>query len=161
MIWLKAMAVRIKPHHFVDIVTALGVGQTHFAAHPYGHALHRVAEQVRTDPETVLELDLGSDDICEPCIHNIRGVCDDTIDTSFRPEAPPLKQEWNLLIDQRWCATLGLQQGDRLSVRAFCDRLKRLDGTVIESIYREIPPSMTAERTSNLRLGVKALLAEE
>jgi hypothetical protein len=154
------MVIRIKPHHFVDIVTALGAGKTHFEAHSYGHALHRVAEQVRLDPEAVLLLDLGSDDICEPCVHNIRGVCCDTIDTSFRPEAPASKQEWNLLIDQRWCAILGLEHGDGLSVRAFCDLLKRLDGSAIESIYREIPSSMTAERTSNLRRGVNALLAE-
>ena len=40
--------IRMKPHHFVDIVTALGQGQTTYTPHPYGHALHKVAASILT-----------------------------------------------------------------------------------------------------------------
>jgi len=77
-----------------------------------------------------LRIELGADDICSPCRHNLGGLCDDTIDTSFRPRASQSKREWNLRIDRRWCQRLGLQQDDGLTAREFCllirERWKRL-----------------------------------
>jgi hypothetical protein len=32
----------IKPHHFVDIITAFGEGRTEFQPHPYGLAVHNI-----------------------------------------------------------------------------------------------------------------------
>jgi hypothetical protein len=152
--------IRIKPHHFVDILTSFGKGQRRFEPHPYGHAVHSVAEAVAGDPDVVLQMEFGADDICAPCVHNIDGLCDDTIDTSFRPAAPSLKREWNLRLDRRWSAALGLCEGDRLSARRFCELLR--DGPEdLTDIYREIPAGMTAERAANLRKGVAAFLAGE
>ena len=99
-------AIRIKPHHFVDILTAVGAGREAFDPHPYGHAVHLVARAILANPDVLLEIDLGADDICAPCDHNLHGRCDDTIDTSYRPQAPPSKLEWNLRIDRRWCERL-------------------------------------------------------
>ena len=104
--------ILIKPHHFIDIITDFGGGQTRFEPHPYGHAVHTVAERLVGDRDALLEMELGADDICRPCVHNIDGICDDTIDISFRPDAPPSKREYNLLLDRRWCRKLGLAQGD-------------------------------------------------
>jgi hypothetical protein len=55
----------IKPHHFVDILTAYGAGQATFAPHPYGHAQHTVAAQIHANHEVLLEIELGADDICQ------------------------------------------------------------------------------------------------
>jgi len=155
-----AGAMRIKPHHFVDIITSFGKGQRRFGPHPYGHAVHSVAASVAGDPGVMLQMEFGADDICAPCVHNIDGVCDDTIDTSFRPEAPSLKREWNLWLDRRWAAALGLSEGDRLTARRLCERLR--DGPEdITDIYREIPADMTADRAANLRKGIAAFLAGE
>ena len=115
--------IHIKPHHFIDIITALGRGQTTFEAHPYGHDVHRVAAHLLHQRDALLEIDLGADDICRPCKHQVDGRCDDAIDTSFRPEAPSSKHEYNLRIDERWCSRLGLKQGDRLDAREFCGAL--------------------------------------
>ena len=95
-------AILIKPHHFIDIITALGTGRMEFEPHPYGHAVHTVAARLIGDRDALLEMELGADDICSPCVHNVDGVCDDTIDTSFRPQAPSKKRDYNLLIDTRW-----------------------------------------------------------
>jgi len=158
--------IRIKPHHFIDIITSFGDGKETFEPHPYGHAVHTVAARIlmkpdafglRRDRDILLEMELGADDICSPCKHNIDGICEDTIDISFRPTAPSSKKEWNLIIDRRWCDHLKLQQGDRLTTREFCERLRDYSGDITD-IYREIPPEMTADRTQKLKVGIGKFL---
>lgn len=150
--------IRVKPHHFIDIVTAIGKGQRRFEPHPYGHAVHTVAHKVMADLDAVLQLELGIDDICEPCVHHVNDECDDEIDTSFRPEAPSSKMAWNLLIDKRWCERLGLKQADRVSVAEFCRILRAQMGSDISAIYREIPREMTVERQQVLERGLAYFL---
>jgi hypothetical protein len=149
--------VRIKPHHFIDILTSYGAGTTSFDPHPFSHAQHTVAAQILDHPDTLLEIELGADDICAPCMHNVDGLCDDVIDTSYRPQAPSAKREWNLIIDRRWCARLDIKQGDRFSARALarCTRDRAGD---ITDIYREISPSLTAERMRKLNKGIEKFL---
>ncbi len=148
--------IRIKPHHFLDIVADLGRGQRGWQPHPYGHAVHTVALAILADPDVMLEMALGADDICSPCKHNVGGLCDDTIDTSFRPAAPSSKREWNLLIDRRWCARLGLAEGDRLTARQFCQRLRDRMADIAD-IYREVPPERTATRARDIAAGISLL----
>ncbi|MGQ9652119.1 MAG: hypothetical protein ACUVXJ_18630 [Phycisphaerae bacterium] len=149
--------IRIKLHRFVDIMTSYGRGER-FEPHPYGHAVHTVAERILGNRDVMLVVELGADDICGPCKHNVGGTCDDVIDTSYRPQAPPRKQDWNLLIDQRSCKRLGLSQGDRLTARQFCERLRDQAGDITD-IYREIPAEMTAERAKALQAGVRRFLS--
>ncbi len=104
-------------------------------------------------------MELGADDICHPCLHNIDGVCDDSIDTSFRPDAPSSKREYNLLLDERWGGKLGLAQGDRLTASDFCQRLESLLDD-ISDVYREIPRERTEQRAVDLRAGVRWFLGE-
>jgi len=151
--------ISIKPHHFVDIVTAVGDERTPLEPHPYGHAVHTVAKGILANLDVNLRIELGADDICLPCRHNIRGLCDDTIDTSFRPQAPTSKREYNLLIDQRWAERLGLRQDDRLTARELCLRIRDCAND-IEDIYREIPSGRTAERQAKLQRGIALLLGE-
>lgn len=149
--------IRIKPHHFVDILTYYGAGQATFAPHPYGHAQHTVAAQIHANHQLLLEIELGADDICAPCAHNIEGMCNDVIDTSFRPQAPSLKRKWNLLLDRRWCKRLGLEQGERLSARALAERIQDRAGDITD-IYREMPAQGTAERMQKLKRGISEYL---
>jgi hypothetical protein len=78
--------ISIKPHHFVDIITAFGDGFGAPAPHPYGHAVHSVTKEILADRDVVLRMEFGADAICHPCCHNLDGKCDDMIDTSFRPQ---------------------------------------------------------------------------
>jgi hypothetical protein len=151
--------IPIKPHHFVDIICDLGSGELTFEPSPYGHAVHLVARRLFAERDTLLVIELGPDAICEPCIHNIQGLCDDTIDTSHRPTAPRSKREYNLLMDQRWCERLGVNQDDRLSARHLCERLRDRAGD-IGDIYREEPADLTASRARNLRRGIAAFIGE-
>lgn len=147
----------IKPHHFVDIITALGEGQREYVPHPYGHALHAVAAAILADPSVRLRLELGADSICQPCGHNVGGLCDDTIDTSYRPQAPASKREWNLLLDRRWCERLGICQDQVLTARDLCRLIGDRAGD-LAAIYREIPPERTAQRQAKLSKGVAEYL---
>jgi hypothetical protein len=149
--------IAIKPHHFVDIITAFGGDRPEFRPHPYGHAVHRVAQDIISDRDFPLRMEWGADDICAPCCHNVNGLCDDTIDTSFRPQAPAAKREWNLLIDQRWSARLGLRQGDELTARELCARIRDRAGDIAD-IYREIPHDRTVARQAKLRRGIAKFL---
>ena len=149
--------IAIKPHHFVDIVTAIGDGYTEFHPHPYGHAVHSVAQEILANRDIHLRIELGADDICLPCRHNIDGLCDDTIDNSFRPQAPKSKREWNLLIDRRWCERLDLGQDDQLTARDLCLRIRGRSGDITD-IYREIPTERAAERQAKLQKGLAKLL---
>ncbi|MBN2583477.1 MAG: hypothetical protein JXL80_10440 [Planctomycetes bacterium] len=154
-----AKTIRIKPHHLVDIITDVGRGQTAWQPHPFGHAVHTVAAAIVADLDVEIEMDFGADDICAPCSHNIGGLCDDVIDTSYRPAAPKSKREWNLLIDRRWSERLGLVEGRRLTTREFCRLLRDLAGDIID-IYREVPAERTAERAARLRKGIDACLGD-
>lgn len=149
--------IAIKPHHFVDIMTALGDGRAQFQPHPYGHAVHSVAKEILRNPEIMLSIELGADQICVPCCHNVDGLCDDTIDTSFRPQAPKSKREYNLLIDRRWCRRLRLEQKDQLTARELCRRIRDCADD-IEDVYREMPPDKTAERQAKLKRGIAMFL---
>jgi hypothetical protein len=151
--------IAIKPHHFVDIITAFGEGRTQFEPHPYGHAVHTVAAEILANPNVTLRIELGADSICLPCRHNADGLCDDTIDTSFRPQAPKSKREWNLRIDGRWCERLGLRQDDELTAREFCLRIRERAGEITD-IYCEIASERTARRQANLENGVAQFLDE-
>ena len=150
--------ISIKPHHFVDVITAYGDGRSVFEPHAYGHALHTVAEQILARRDVILRMELGADDICSPCCHNVNGLCNDSIDTSYRPDAPASKREWNLLIDRRWCKRLGLRQDDQFTARELCERIRDRSGD-ITAIYREIPAERTADRQSKLCRGVARFLA--
>ncbi|MFC1452442.1 hypothetical protein ACFLSJ_03750 [Verrucomicrobiota bacterium] len=147
--------IAIKPHHFVDILTAFGGGQREFRPHPYGHAVHSVAREILANRDIHLRIELGADDICLPCCHNADGLCDDTIDTSYRPQAPTSKREWNLRIDRRWCERLDLGQDDQLTARDLCLRI-RDRASDIADIYGEIPTERTADRQAKLRKGLVA-----
>jgi len=152
--------ISIKPHHFIDILTEYGAGRETWQPHPYRHAVHTVAQKILANHDAVLEMNSGIDDICKPCVHNINGKCDDMIDTSYRPQAPPAKHDWNLLIDNRWYARLGLTDGDRLTAREFVIRLRDAISNGIDDIYREIPADMNARRLANLKAGIAKFLAD-
>ena len=150
-------AIRIKPHHFVDILAELADGPVRFEPSPYGHAVHTVARRLLADRNAVLMMELGADDICEPCIHNAGGLCDDVIDTSFRPNAPQSKREYNLLIDKRWCEHLALKQGMRLTAREFAELLLWQD-VEMGLIYRELPADRVSTKARRIRLGARSFL---
>ena len=151
--------IAIKPHHFVDILTDIGGGTTSWEPHPYGHAVHTVAGALLANRDATVRIELGADDICAPCVHNVDGVCVDTIDTNYRPQAPSSKQAWNRTIDLRLFERLGLEEGTRLSAEAFCRIARNRLGDLYD-IWREVPRPMTDDRQQKLMRGIARYLSE-
>jgi len=122
--------MKLRPHHLLDIVTTYGWGGD-FKPHPYGHAVHTVAEKVLADPDLEVEFIIGSDEICVPCRHlREDGRCGDVLDQC---DPPVSKQDYNDDLDRRLCAHLGFPPHTVMTVREF---LKLVNGHVpgIEAI---------------------------
>ncbi len=147
-------SIKIKPHHFIDIITSFSADKLLLKPHYYKHEVHSVSKAILENRDLVLQIDLGADNICKPCLHNIEGICDDTLDISNRPKVPSLKREWNLILDKRWCKRLKLEQGDRIAVLDFCERLKNGSNNLLE-IYKENNKENTFQREINLKKGLQ------
>ncbi len=150
--------IRFKPHHLVDIFVQYGEGIP-FTPDQCGNVVHIIAPRVLNDPEIVVEMESGIDDICKACTSNVNGSCVDTIDISWRPKAPPLRQDWNLLVDRRYLARLDLKDGDQLTAGQFAERVREL---TIEDfnrdLYPELPNEWNTTKLKNLKLGVGKFL---
>lgn len=143
--------MKARPHHLLDIITSYGAGHE-FKPSSYGHAVHTCAEIVLSNLDTDLEFFVGADFICEPCIHNIEGRCDDVI-SSLDP--PVSKQDYNDDLDRRLLVHFGLQEGDRMT---FGEYLK-----VIREHFEGLPElcahpkQPVADRAANLDAGLRRL----
>lgn len=149
--------IRIRPLHFVDILCDYGAGTEVFEPHPFGHAVHTVANQMIADRDTPLEITLEPDAICIPCVHNVDNLCDNLLDRTARPTAPVLMRDWDLAINQRWCKRLGLAEGDRLTARQFAERLRDRRGDINE-IFPEFIDNRIEIKARNLTEGIRKFL---
>jgi hypothetical protein len=144
--------MQLRPHHLIDIVTDYGHG-VEFRPHPYGHALHTVAEKVLADLTVEIEFVLAADDICAPCRHlRPGGLCDDVLSQLAKPVS---KQAYNDALDGSLFPYLGMQPGTRLSMREFLGRLQEhIPG--IEQICTH-PGEEQADRLQGLEAGLERL----
>ncbi len=151
-------SIKIKPHHFIDIITSFSEDKILLKPHKYEHHVLFITKEIIENRDIILKIELNADDICQPCIHNIKGICDDTLDISNRPKVPSLKREWNLILDKRWCKRLNLKQGERIKALDFCELLKDGLDNLLE-IYKENDKENTAKREINLKTGLQKYLA--
>ena len=108
--------MKLRPHHLIDIVTSFGHGQA-FTPHPYGHALHTVAQAVLGDLTIEVEFVIAADDICRPCMHlRPDGRCDDVRKNTNPPES---KQAYNDAMDRRILDYLGMKPGQWMTAGDF------------------------------------------
>jgi hypothetical protein len=72
------MMMKIRIHHFFDMIRDFGIGKE-ILPHPNLHSYHQVARIILENPGTELELVVGADAVCQNCIHLKNGVCTDSI----------------------------------------------------------------------------------
>jgi len=117
--------MKLRPHHLLDIVTSHG-HDVEFRPHPYGHAVHSVAEAVVSNTELRVRFVVGADEICLPCKHlGSDGLCDDVLS---QVDPPISKQEYNDDLDRRLFAHMNLTPGTVMTIREF-----------LEMVGREVP----------------------
>ena len=93
--------ITIKPHHFVDIVTALGDGCCDFQPHPYGHAVHSVAKEILADRDILLCIELGARTFARPAATISTGSATTRLTLHFDHRPRRRNESNNLLIDRR------------------------------------------------------------
>ena len=150
-------------NYFIDRdnpITSFSADSVILEPHTYQHNVHSISKTILESRNTLLEIDLGADDICKPCIHNIDGICDDILDISNRPKVPPLKRDWNLILDKRWCKRLKIDHGVIISVVEFCKLLEQGSNNLLE-IYKENKRAHTIEREINLKKGLKKYITSD
>jgi hypothetical protein len=151
--------ILIKPHHFVDILAAFGEGQLSYSPHPYGHALHVAARRILEQRDAQLHLTTEADAICAPCRYNRDGRCADAMPTRYAgfPRVPSGKQEWNSLIDTRWCRELEIRPGDTFPAAELCRRVWAIRRR-LPRIYCELPRRLVSDLRQRLGKGITLFL---
>ena len=114
--------MKLRPHRLLDIISSHGQ-DVKFTPHPYGHAMHSVAEAVLSNLELRAQFVVGPDEICLPCKHlRDNGLCDDVL---CQVDPPVSKQEYNEDLDRRLSAYLGVPPGTAMTVRRFLEMVDK------------------------------------
>lgn len=97
--------LKLRPHHFMDVIKLYGRGIDVFPDAAYHHDFYKVANTLIGHREALVTITLGADDICTPCrFLGNEGACRDGL--GHIPGFAS-KQAWNDEIDRRICAFSG------------------------------------------------------
>jgi hypothetical protein len=143
--------LHIRPHHLIDIIRNIGQGRT-IEPHPYGHAQHILTRALTDKTVSDVLLVAGADDICAPCIHLVKGQCDDIL-PQF--ENVVLKQVYNDTLDQKIMNFLHI--GDRSTMELY-DFINLLESNLDEIVKISTHPKEDpASRKQGLINGIRLL----
>ncbi len=142
--------IKLRIHHFFDIIRDFGMGKD-IKPHTYHHSYHKVAKMIWQHPETKVEIVVGTDQVCEGCIHLVGNSCNDII--THRKDFT-LKEKFNNYLDFMIIKICEIDVSQKYTLRSllqFSD--KYLDN--IEFIYEGNDAQHTAKRKENVLKGVK------
>jgi hypothetical protein len=105
-------------HHFFDIIRDLRTGSKIEANNSYKHSYHLVANTLRDSPDRKMRIVVDLDSICDGCIHNKDGKCDDPLTIK---EGFTMKNDYNNYLDRRILEKLSLSEGDIVTPREICN----------------------------------------
>ena len=144
--------MKLRPHHVLDIISDHGHG-VEFKPHPYGHAVHTVAGAILPNVDMDVELVIGADEICRPCIHlQPDGRCDDVL---HQVDPSISKQKYNDDLDKRLLDYIGLTSSRVMTIRRYLEIVaKHLPG--IEKICTH-PGEDQETRLAGLQQGLTRL----
>jgi hypothetical protein len=111
------VVMKMRIHHFFDIIRDLRSGEMIMADTDYMHSYHAVASIIRDLPDTKMKIVVGPDAVCDKCIHNKEGKCDDplTIKKGFT-----MKHDYNYYLDKRILERLNMSEGDIVTPGKIC-----------------------------------------
>ena len=147
--------MKLRIHHFFDIIRDYGIGKK-IDPHPYQHSYHKVAEIIWQYPDTEVEITVGSDQVCENCIHLVGGMCNDVI--THRKDFT-LKEKFNNYLDARIIDVCGIDISGKYALKSllqFSD--KYLEN--IDLIYEGNDAQHTAKRKENVVKGINLYKAK-
>jgi hypothetical protein len=111
--------IKIKPHHFLDIIKLYGKGIEKFVSDTrYHHNFYGVANEIINNHQIELSITSGSDDICIPCIY--LGKDKKCTDRIFHIAGIDSKNEWNKILDHRIMRQTKIIEGESYSAHELC-----------------------------------------
>ena len=151
---MSAEAMRLRPHHLLDIVTAYKPDEDpDYVPAPGENGVRTIGRLVGRTLDVMATFVIGPDAICEPCSHlGAEGRCDRILEHHDPPQA---MDDYNDPLDARVLDYLGLQPGVTISVRSFLERVNaRVPGIEIVCTH---PGQEQSARLAGLRAGLVAL----
>lgn len=142
--------MNIRIHHFFDIIRDFGSGKT-IRPHQSLHAYHKVAEQIRANPNVELKIVIESDAVCTGCVHLDSSNCDDTISHRLDFDS---KEEFNNHLDKRIVDVCGIQLSEKYSPNLIMKIAHKYIEN-IEFIYKGNDKEHTLLRKENVIRGLK------
>lgn len=122
--------LRIKPHHFLDMIKLYGAGYESFVPdETTGHAFYSVGNQILRDPRTKLRFTFACDDVCGPCKWRQGTLCTDAVSGlgAYRG-----KDAYNKMLDERLARLAGLKLDRIYTAEETCALLARHREAIFE-----------------------------
>jgi len=125
----EKVEITMRIHHFFDIIRDLRTGEKMVADNNYKHSYHSVANTLRDSADIKMKIVVGLDSVCDGCIHNIDGKCDDplTIKKGFT-----MKHDYNNYLDKRILEKYNISEGDIVTPGKICKSAYKY----IDNIYQ-------------------------
>jgi hypothetical protein len=148
--------IRIKPHHFLDIIKLYGRGIKKFVPDPdYHHHFYSVANEIIGNPGVQIELTIDADDICTPCKYlGEDGIC---VDSIHHIKGIDSKDAWNKIIDQRIIGFTGSLEKPTYSALEYCEMLYSIKERIFD-IWKEETDSAQSDRFNAFCAGAEKYL---
>ena len=146
--------IKIKPHHFMDIIKLYGSGLEHFVPDTImGHNFYKIGNEVLDNHEVLLQLTIDADDICTPCKMCHNHICIDTV-SIFGYE---WKNIYNQTLDKRVIKEICLDIHKEYTAKELC-QLMLASHNCIYQIWLEEDDTVTKKRHDLFVLGAKKFL---
>lgn len=148
----------IKPHHFMDIIKLYGSGIDVFVPdEKMQHDFFKIANEIIKNPQVKLSLTIDADDICQPCVQCINGICDDELPKTL---GNIKKDDYNKRLDQRLIDYLHLNLKEQYTALSLC-RIMYEKKDIIFKVWLEEDDKITQRRFELFQLGAKKYLKEQ
>lgn len=148
--------VKIKPHHFLDIIKLYGKGIERFVPdEKYNHNFYSVANEIINNHEVLIKITVGKDDICSPCKYI--GMGDICIDKIEHIDGINSKDEWNKILDNRIIEYTKCIENSKIPAYKYCEILYSIKEQIF-NIWKEEPDSAKNYRYNLFCIGAKKYL---
>lgn len=147
--------IRIKPHHFIDIIKLYGTGIEVFVPDEnMGHDFYKVANLLIAHPHHAIQLTIGMDDICQPCRMCKNGHC---LDSFHLVDSFDSKESYNQLLDERILSYYHLNLEETYSGYELCTILFEHHHYIYD-IWQEENQIITKKRHNFFQIGSQKYL---
>lgn len=148
------MLIKIKPHHFLDILKLYGKGLDVFVPDQnYGHDFYRIANLIVQGNVSKIIFTKYEDDICSPCKYNLNHECTDVVKNTDES-----KQSHNIKIDTTLMENLNIEEKEEFTFADVINLLNtKLDYNVIKEAWSHADKEEIDFRHTYITAGLKKL----